>query len=216
MHKLPEEVPLLVDNFGTLFLIHFKLRLILYIFWTTSTFCQLALTCSLTSFVRSLVRLALPSLRCGRFAAHLLTHFVRSLVCLALPSVTLCPPFGHSWCSLRSPYCTPLGRAIELTSFRAWCLLTLALKDPLGRYTTSSHFVHTCCIAWFSNFSSIIPHCDIEFAFRFALYNSLSRVHEIVQFVRTITFFDSPRPCFRKNTPFSFHLDCSIACTITF
>ena len=109
----------------------------------------------------------------------------------------------------------PCGR-LALTSVAQSSSLRFALKAPLGRYTTSAHFVHTCCIAWFSNFSSINPHCDIEFAFRFALYNSLSRVHEIVQFVLTITFFDSLRPCFRKKTPFSFHLDCSIACTITF
>ena len=78
MHILLEEAPLLVFYFLTLFLSNYKLRLILSIFWTKSTFCQLPLTCSLTSFVRY-ARLALPSLRCGRFAAHLLTHFIRSL-----------------------------------------------------------------------------------------------------------------------------------------
>ena len=80
MNILLEEAPLLVYYFLTPFLSNYKLRLILSIFWTTSTFCQLPLTCSLTSFVR----LALPSLRCGPFAAHLLTHFVRSLVRSAL------------------------------------------------------------------------------------------------------------------------------------
>ena len=152
---------------------------------------------SLTSFAR-----------CGRLDApcgHLDVPFARSLRSLrsrfALPSVALGAHFV---------------RAIALPSVAQSSSLRFALKASLGRYTTSAHFVHTCCIAWFSNFSSINPHCDIEFAFRFALYNSLSRVHEIVQFFLTITFFDSLRPCFRKKTPFSFHLGCSIACTITF
>ena len=164
------------------------------------------------------VRRSLHSLTLFARCGHLDAPFGRSLRSLrcSLWSLALCAPFGHSWRSLRSHYCTPFGRAIELTSFRAWCLLTLALTASLRHYTTSTHFVHTCCIAWFSNFSSINPHCDIEFAFRFALYNSLSRVHEIVQFFLTITFFDSLRPCFRKKTPFSFHLGCSIACTIPF
>ena len=65
MHILLEEAPLLVFHFLTLFLSNYKLRLILSIFWTTSTFCQLELPCSLRS-LRSL-------------DAHLLTHFVRSL-----------------------------------------------------------------------------------------------------------------------------------------
>ena len=185
MHKLPEEAPLLVYYFLTLFLSNYKLRLIFIHFLDHINLLSIGAHL-LTHFVRSLVRLALPSLRCGRFAAH----------------------FVRSFRSLQS--------LLALTSVAQSSSLRFALKAPLGRYTTSAHFVHTCCIAWFSNFSSINPHCDIEFAFRFALYNSLSRVHEIVQFVRTITFFDSLRPCFRKNTPFSFHLDCSIACTITF
>ena len=65
MHILLEEAPLLVYYFLTLFLSNYKLRLILSIFWTTSTFCQLELPCSLR-LLRSL-------------DAHLLTHFVRSL-----------------------------------------------------------------------------------------------------------------------------------------
>ena len=48
MHILLEEEPLLVYYFLTLFLSNYKLRLILSIFWTKLTFCQLALTCSLT------------------------------------------------------------------------------------------------------------------------------------------------------------------------
>ena len=70
MHILLEEAPLLVFYFLTLFLSNCKLRLILSIFWTTSTFCQLAL----------------PSLRCGHFAAP----FGHSA------------PFGRSLRSLRS------------------------------------------------------------------------------------------------------------------
>ena len=165
MHKLPEEVPLLVDNFGTLFLIHFKLRLILSIFWTTSTFCQLALTCSLT-FIRSLIRLALPSLRCGCFAAHLLTHFVSSLVRLALPSVTQLSSvtqlpsvafFARTLHSLRSLFALTLHsfqslfalpsvtldahfvHAIALPSVTQSGALHFTLKALLGHYTTSAH-----------------------------------------------------------------------------
>ena len=73
MHILLEEAPLLVYYFLTLFLSNYKLRLILSISWTTSTFCQLELPCSLRS-LRSL----------GRSLAH----FVR------------CAPFGRSWRSL--------------------------------------------------------------------------------------------------------------------
>ena len=92
MHILLEEVPLLVFYFLTPFLSNYKLQLILSIFWTTSTFCQLPLTFSLTSFIHY-ARLALPSLHCCCFAAHLLTHFVcslRSLIAHSLRSFAQC------------------------------------------------------------------------------------------------------------------------------
>ena len=76
MHILLEEAPLLVYYFLTLFLSNYKLRLILSIFWTTSTFCQLELPCSL----RSLTALAHRSLTSFvRSTLASLTHFVRSL-----------------------------------------------------------------------------------------------------------------------------------------
>ena len=87
MHILLEEAPLLVYYFLTLFLSNYKLRLILSIFWTTSTFCQLELPCSLRS-LRSL-------------DAHLLTHFVRSLRSLiARFARLLCivPPISVATC----------------------------------------------------------------------------------------------------------------------
>ena len=65
MHILLEEVPLLVYYFLTLFLSNYKLRLILSIFWTTSTFCQLELPCSLRS-LRSLGRSLAHFVRCAR------------------------------------------------------------------------------------------------------------------------------------------------------
>ena len=95
MHILLEEVPLLVYYFGTLFLSNYKLRLILSIFWTTSTFCQLALTCSLTSFARLLSAPFASLQSLCRSLAHSLRSFARSLSA----------PFGHSApfsCSLHS------------------------------------------------------------------------------------------------------------------
>ena len=55
-------------------------------------FASLRSLCRSLHFVRSLVRLALPSLpslHCGRFAAHLLTHSVRSLNRFSAPPVAL-------------------------------------------------------------------------------------------------------------------------------
>ena len=74
MHILLEEAPLLVYYFLTLFLINYKLRLILSIFWTTSTFCQLELPCSLR-LLRSLGRSLAHFVRCARWDVHLLTSF---------------------------------------------------------------------------------------------------------------------------------------------
>ena len=71
MHILLEEASLLVHYFLTLFLSNYKLRLILSIFWTTSTFCQLELPCSLRS-VRSL---GCSLAHFVRWDAHLLTSF---------------------------------------------------------------------------------------------------------------------------------------------
>ena len=90
MHILLKEAPLLVYHFLTLFLSNYKLRLILSIFWTTSTFCQLELPCSLRS-LRS---------RGGGGGGG------------ALPTVAL-------GARLRSRFFAHFGRAIELTSFRA-------------------------------------------------------------------------------------------------
>ena len=97
MHILLEEVPLLVFYFLTLFLSNYKLRLILSIFvfeekGTTSTFCQLSLTCSLTSFVRY-ARFTHSLRSFAMLARRSLTSFVRS----TLASLT---PFIHSLCSL--------------------------------------------------------------------------------------------------------------------
>ena len=104
MHILLEEVPLLVFYFLTLFLSNYKLQLISSIFWTTSTFCQLELPCSLRSLcsliarfthslcllcslithfthsLRSFAQRLLHSLTSFiRYAGSLLTHFIRSL-----------------------------------------------------------------------------------------------------------------------------------------
>ena len=76
MHILLEEVPLLVFHFLTLFLSNYKLRLMLSIFWTTSTFCQWELPCSLRSFT-ALAHRSLTSF--VRYARSSFTHFVRSL-----------------------------------------------------------------------------------------------------------------------------------------
>ena len=142
MPILLEEAPLLVYYFLTLFLSNYKLRLILSIFWTTSTFCQLELPCSLCS-LRSLGRSLAHFVHCTRWDAHLLTSFA------VLAGTLTC-----SLCSLRSlgrslAHFVRCARAIALTSFRAWRSLTLTLKAPLGRYTTSAHYVRTCCIAYF-------------------------------------------------------------------
>ena len=138
MHKLPEEAPLLVDNFGTLFLIHISDP-----FQTSVDFIHfldyiylLSIGAHLLShFVRSLFRLALPSLRCGRFAAHLLTHFVRSLIRLVLPSLR-CSRFTahllthfvrslHSlWRSLRSRSRAHFISCLVLTNAHAESSLT--------------------------------------------------------------------------------------------
>ena len=131
----------------------------------------------LTHFVRSLIRLALPSLRCGRFAAHLLTHFVRSLLRLALPSVTQLPSVAELPSVI---LCAHL-----LTSF-ARSLFALAIaRAPLGRYKQ----VLTLFALVYSLVSSIsIAPCD--FVFCFALYNlsgggcpsdTLINVHSLCQ-----------------------------------
>ena len=136
MHILLEEAPILVFYFLTLFLIHISDP-----FYTSVDFIHfldhiylLSIGAHLlTHFVRSLVRLALPSLHCGCFPAHLLTHFVRSLVRLALPSVTQLPlvafaTCAHSLCSFALVAKAPFGR----------------LMLPLVAITTSTHFVRTC------------------------------------------------------------------------
>ena len=156
----------------------------------------------LTHFVHSLVRLALPSLRCGRFAAHLLTHFVRSLIRLALPSLRcgrlaahLLTHFVRSLLRLALPSVTQLPSVAELpsvilcahllTSF-ARSLFALAIaRAPLGRYKQ----VLTLFALVYSLVSSIsIAPCD--FVFRFALYNlsgggcpsdTLINVHSLCQ-----------------------------------
>ena len=89
MHILLEEVPLLVYYFLTLFLSNYKLQLILSIFWTTSTFCQLELPCSLRS-LRSL----------GRSLAH----FVRCTRALRSLWLLLTLAYAHAESSLRSLY----------------------------------------------------------------------------------------------------------------
>ena len=106
MRILLEEAPLLVFHFLTLFLSNYKLRLILSIFWTTSTFWQFELPCSLR-LLHSLFALAyarafaLTSVALGaRLRLRLCAHFIRAIA-----------PFGRSWRSL-----------------------TLALKAPLGHY----------------------------------------------------------------------------------
>ena len=90
MHILLEEAPLLVYYFLTLFLSNYKLRLILSIFWTTSTFCQLELPCSLRS-LRSLLALAYAraesSLRSLYNKRSLRSHLLYSLV----PSISIAP-----------------------------------------------------------------------------------------------------------------------------
>ena len=90
MHILLEEVLLLVYYFLTLFLSNYKLRLILSIFWTTSTFCQLELPCSLHS-LRSLLALAYAraesSLRSLYNKRSLCSHLLYSLV----PSISIAP-----------------------------------------------------------------------------------------------------------------------------
>ena len=80
MHILLEEAPLLVYYFLTLFLSNYKLRLILSIFWTTSTFCQLELPCSLRS-LRPLGCSLAHFVRCARWDAHLLTSFAALALC---------------------------------------------------------------------------------------------------------------------------------------
>ena len=107
MHILLEEAPLLVYYFFTLFPSNYKLRLILSIFWTTSTFCQLELPCSLRS-LHSLLALTYAhaftlTLLCSRFC----THFVHAIA-----------PFGRSWRSLTLALKAPLGRYKQaLTAF---------------------------------------------------------------------------------------------------
>ena len=152
MHILLEEVPLLGYYFLTLFLSNCKLRLILSIFWTTSTFCQLPLTCSLTSFVC----LALPLLHCGRFATDLLTHFIRLLVCSGLSN----------------------ARAIALTSF-AIVLPSVVQSSSLHfALVDSSLRCYQQALTSFALVDSLVPSISIatcEFVFRFAQYNSRSR-----------------------------------------
>ena len=89
MHILLEEAPLLVYYFFTLFLSNYKLQLILSIFWTTSTFCQLELPCSLCS-LRSLGRSLAHFVHCARTLRSL-----RSLLALA---------YARADSSLRSLY----------------------------------------------------------------------------------------------------------------
>ena len=100
MHKLPEEAPLLVYYFLTLFLSNYKLWLIFIHFLDHINLLSIGAHL-LTHFVRLLVCLALPLLRCGRFAAH----FVRSL--FALASLTLCTPFACALHSLHSRFALP-------------------------------------------------------------------------------------------------------------
>ena len=140
----------------------------------------------LTHFVRSLIRLAFPSLRCGRFAAHLLTHFIWSLVHLVLPSLR---------CSRFAAVALPL--TCSLTSFvRSFALhlLTLAPSCSLRlllyslRSYNLAHFVSRLLIAPLGRYQqvltslalvdSLVPSISIatcEFVFRFAQYNSRSR-----------------------------------------
>ena len=123
MHILLEEAPLLVYYFLTLFLSNYKLRLILSIFWTTSTFCQLELPCSLRS-LRSLGR-SLAHFVC--WDAHLLTSFA---------ALALWAPFGRSW---RSLFCAHFGRATELTSFRA----VSSLRSLYNKRSLRSHLLYS-------------------------------------------------------------------------
>ena len=97
MHILLEEAPLLVYYFLTLFLSNYKLRLILSIFWTTSTFCQLELPCSLRS-LRSLGRSLAHFVRCARWDAHLLTSF--AVLAGGGGGGGGSAPYGRSWRSL--------------------------------------------------------------------------------------------------------------------
>ena len=119
MHILLEEVPLLVFYFLTLFLSNYKLRLILSIFWTTSTFCQLELPCSLCS-LRSL-------------DAHLLTHFVCSLRSLITHSLR-----SFAQRSLHS-----------LTSFVCYArsLLTHFVRSLNARFARLLHIVPSISLA---------------------------------------------------------------------
>ena len=137
MHILLEEAPLLVFYFLTLFLSNYKLRLILSIFWTTSTFCQLALTCSLTSFVR--------------YARSSLTHFARSLnarfarLLRIVPSISL----ATESCIERSEMQTRRSRAVlRNTYLNVHSLFQIRLFNLL--YHHFSKFV--CAIASFQKF----------------------------------------------------------------
>ena len=149
MHILLEEVPLLVYYFLTLFLSNYKLRLILSIFWTTSTFCQLELPCSLRS-LRSL-------------DAHLLTSFAA----LAHRSLT---SFVRSTLASLTPSFVRYARS-SLTHFVR--SLNARLTHSLHSFATLAHRSLTS----FVRLLRIVPSISLatcEFAFRFALYNSRS------------------------------------------
>ena len=145
MHILLEEAPLLVYYFLTLFLSNYKLRLILSISWTTSTFCQLELPCSLRS-LRSLGRSLAHFVRCTRWDAPFLTSFAAltgMLPCSLRSLHSLGRSLVHFVCCARwDAHLLTLFAALALCApfSRSWRSLTLALLRSL-RSRNRAHFV---------------------------------------------------------------------------